>query len=288
NSSIELMEGDILDISTVITAMRGIDALCHLGAIVGDPACNLDFENTLATNYLSTLMIAECCKYFQINRIIFASTCSVYGASQGTELLTENSPLNPVSTYARTKLDAESMILKMMDGNFSPVIFRKATVYGLSPRMRFDLVINTMAAKAFFDGKVTVNGGDQWRPFVHVEDVARAYICALRAPLDKIRGKIFNVGSTSENYQIMDIAKIIKELLPSIEIEIKDDVVDKRNYMADCERIKRELSFQSRWVVKEGVRAMIKSFEQGKYADRDDAKYSNYLTFKGIYKNGSK
>ncbi len=287
NKHIEVIEGDIKDSDEIIQAVKGMDAVCHLAAIVGDPSCNLDFESTLATNFLSTLQIAETCKYFQINRFIFASTCSVYGASAKDELLTEDSYLNPVSTYARTKLEAERVLLKMADNTFSPVIFRKATVFGLSDRMRYDLVINLLTAKAFTDGEITIMGGNQWRPFVHVDDVALAYLKALEAPINKVRGQIFNVGSTQENYRIAEIGSIIKQLLPKTRIIVNDNDVDLRDYKVSFNKIRDVLGYAPQWTVRKGIEQMLDALKKGQFLDWKNRKYSNVLTYKEILQSGN-
>ena len=204
----EFMKGDARNIHDVVKAVIGSDAVVLLAGIVGDPACSLDPITTVESNYLATKMIAEVCRHHQVNRLIFASTCSTYGI--GKDVLDENSPLNPVSLYARSKIDSEKALLSMVDDNFSPTIFRLATVYGYSPRMRFDLVINVLTAKALDEKEITIFGGDQWRPFVDVEDASEAYIKCLETPIEKVRGEIFNIGGDENNYKIIEIGKKIK------------------------------------------------------------------------------
>ncbi|MEX2704317.1 MAG: NAD-dependent epimerase/dehydratase family protein, partial [Candidatus Freyrarchaeum guaymaensis] len=164
----EFIKGDICNINDVMDAIRDIDAVVHLAAIVGDPSCTRIPERAIGINYLATKALAETSKYFQVNRFIFASTCSVYGTSPVPDaLLSEESTTNPLSLYAEMKLKAEQALREIADGNFSPTILRFGTLYGVSPRMRFDLVINLLTAKAIFDKKITIEGGLQWRPFVH-------------------------------------------------------------------------------------------------------------------------
>lgn len=279
---VEVIEGDVRHIETVIEAVKGMDAVCHLAALVGDPACGLDFETTLATNYLSAVEVAEVCKYFQLNRFIFASTCSVYGASSEKTVLTEESSLNPVSTYARTKIEAEKALMKIMDRNFAPTILRKATVYGLSARMRFDLVTNLFVANAFFKGELTIYGGDQWRPFIHVKDVARAYLDVLSAPISKVGGQIFNLGNTQENYTISQIGQIIKDLLPDVKIITKKELQDKRNYFVNFDKIKKILNYQTDKTVKDGINEILVELKNGRFKDWEKSKYSNYKRFKEL------
>ncbi|MGQ4876451.1 MAG: NAD-dependent epimerase/dehydratase family protein, partial [Promethearchaeia archaeon] len=281
-NNIEVIVGDILDESIILESLKDIDAVCHLAAIVGDPSCGLDFKMTMATNYLSTVTIANACKYLQINRFIFASTCSVYGASDKDILLNEESELNPVSTYARTKLEAENAILSMIDGNFLPTILRKATVFGYSDRMRFDLLINLLTAKAYYKNEITIFGGKQWRPFIHCDDVALAYLKVLESPIEKVGGQIFNVGKNSENYTIEAIGNIIKKCIPDAEIIVYEDIRDNRNYRVDFSKAKKVLNFNPNWTVELGVKQLIEKFKQGKFKNWEDPKYNNYLTYKKI------
>jgi nucleoside-diphosphate-sugar epimerase len=190
----------------------------------------LDPKETLETNLFATKILAEMCKYYQINRFVFASTCSVYGASAGDDYLTEESDLNPVSLYAESKLMMEKMLSEMSDDTFAPVLLRMGTLYGASPRMRFDLVINLLTAKAVVDKEITVFGGDQWRPFIHVDDAAEFYIECIEQPLDTVKGEIFNIGSEKENYKIIDIAKTINKKIPDSKLVIMNKEEDKRNY----------------------------------------------------------
>ncbi|MBM3226061.1 MAG: NAD-dependent epimerase/dehydratase family protein, partial [Candidatus Tectomicrobia bacterium] len=175
--NLEVMDADFRQVDKVVEAMHEVDAVIHLGAIVGDPACALDENLTIEINLMATRMIAEVAKGSRVNRFIFASTCSVYGASD--ELLDEHSALHPVSLYARSKIASEQVLKKLASPDFSPVILRFGTIYGFSGRTRFDLVINLLAAKAVVEGSITVFGGDQWRPFVHVDDAALAVLKAL-------------------------------------------------------------------------------------------------------------
>ncbi|MCX6706679.1 MAG: SDR family oxidoreductase, partial [Candidatus Woesearchaeota archaeon] len=218
NPDFELMKGSTLNVEHVVEAMKDVGAVVHLAELVGDPLCALDSEQTLKINYLATKVVADVCKYFQINRFIYMSSCSVYGASEEDKRLDENSQLNPVSLYAKMKIQSERAILGMVDDNFSPCIFRLATVHGLSPRMRFDLVVNIMTAKAVFEKEITVFGGNQWRPNVYVGDVGEAIIKALEAPIKEIKGEIINIGSDEQNYRIIDIGKMVNRIVPDAKL----------------------------------------------------------------------
>lgn len=273
----DIVKGDARNLQTVTGAAKGVDAVIHLAAIVGDPASNLNPEETVEINYLASKMLAEICKYSQINRFIFASTCSVYGASLTPDTrLNEDSLLNPVSLYGEMKLRSEQAILELVDENFSPTIFRMATLYGLSPRMRFDLVINLLTAKAVQDRKITIFGGEQWRPFMHVEDAAEAYIKCLEIPINMVKGEIFNVGSNNQNYQIKDIGEIIKKAVPDAEIVLDREKADKRNYNISFDKMNEILTYESRYGVEERVIQIGQAIKNGKYHDYTDPKYSNY------------
>ncbi len=252
NKEFELSKGDIRNLSDVVDAIKDVDAVIHLAAIVGDTACLADPEKTLEINYLATKNLAETCKYFQINRFIFASTCSVYGQSLlPDQQLTEDSPLNPVSLYAETKIKCEQTILSSVDENFSPTIFRMATLYGYSPNMRFDLAINLLTAKAIFEKKIPIFGGDQWRPWLHLQDAASAYIKCLEKPIEDIKGEIFNV--VSENYKVIEVGKIINKAIPLAELIISDKAIDKRDYNVSFSKISKKLNFKSPKKIADGV-----------------------------------
>ncbi len=189
DENFEFLEGDVRNISDVVKAVKGVDAVIHLAAIVGDLASSLDTEKTIEINYLSVKTAAEVCKFNQINKFLFASSCSLYGASRNLgERLEESSPLNPVSLYAQTKFISERGIASLADENFSPTIFRFATLYGVSPRMRFDLVINLLTAKALQDRKITIFGGKQWRPNLSVSDASLACLKWIESSIEKSGG----------------------------------------------------------------------------------------------------
>ena len=276
NKNFNFSKGDIRNISDVVEAIREIDAVIHLAAIVGDPACKVDPKETVEINYLATKTIAETCKYFQVNRFIFASTCSVYGESPTPNTkLTEESSLNPVSLYAETKIKCEQSIFEAMDENFSPTILRMATLYGYSPNMRFDLAVNLLTGKAIFDKKITIFGGDQWRPWLDVEDAATAYVNCLEAPIEKVRGEIFNV--LSENHKIIEIGRIINSICPEAKIEISKKITDKRNYNVSFEKISRALNYRPKKKIKDGVVEIKNAIKRGLIRDYKDSQYRTFL-----------
>lgn len=277
--SFELIRGDFRHIDTVVRAVKGVDAIVHLGAIVGDSACSIDPDVTIEINLQATRTIAEVGKGFGVRRFIFASTCSVYGASD--EILDEHSSLQPISLYARTKVESEKVLLGVADGSFTPTILRFGTIYGFSHRPRFDLVVNLLAAKAVQEGEVGIFGGAQWRPFVHVRDVAEAIVLALRASPFSVRGEIFNVGSNEQNYQISDLGPLIKEMIPEARV-VTQSKEDNRNYRVRFDKIRNVLDFRPRYTVREGVREIIDGYASGAIQDYRDPCCSN-----AAYLNGS-
>jgi nucleoside-diphosphate-sugar epimerase len=270
---LELVEGDFRHVETVVAAMQGIDAIVHLGAIVGDPACEVDPEVTLKVNLTATQMIAQVAKASGIRRFVFASTCSVYGADD--QILDERSELKPVSLYGNTKLVAERGLQSMADRIFTPTILRFATIYGLSGRTRFDLVVNLLAAKAKVDGQITVFGGDQWRPFIHVDDAALAITKALGAPLKLVGNEIFNVGSDEQNYTIREIGELVHQQVFTAELICEDSVTDRRNYRVSFRKICNVVNFRPRWTVEDGIRQVVDSIASGEVDDYQAPKYHN-------------
>ena len=271
----ELIEGDSRDLSTVVRAVHGVDAMVHLGEIVGDPACALDEHVTLEINVAATRLLAEVAQGFGVRRFIYTSSCSTYGASDG--IVDETSDVNPVSLYGRAKVAAEHILLTMHSQRFHPVIVRLATVFGASPRPRFDLVVNTLAAQAAVDGRITIFGGAQWRPFVHVADVARALTVCLEKPAALVEGQIFNVGSDSQNYTIAQIGNLIRSILPQTDVHTVANAEDHRDYHVSFKRIQQELGFQATVDVAAGVREIIAAIRGGVIPAYGDPRHNNAL-----------
>lgn len=282
--NLEVMQADFRQIDKVVEATKGVDAVIHLGGIVGDPASALDEEITIDINLIATRMVAEVAKGSGVRHFIFASTCSVYGTAD--EQLDERSKLNPVSLYARSKIASEKVLLKMADDRFAPVILRLGTIYGLSGRPRFDLVVNLLAAKAVTDREITIFGGEQWRPFVHVSDAAKAISLVLEAPPALVRNQVFNVGSNEQNYTIREIGEIIHSQVPDAEIVHKGEDTDLRNYWVNFNKIRWTLDFLPDWTVEKGVQQVIEAIQSGRVLDYRDARYSNvkFLTEEGIFR----
>lgn len=271
--ALELVPGDFRQVQKVVEAMRGMDAVIHLGAIVGDPACDLDENVTLTVNLSATQMIAQVAKASGIRRFIFASTCSVYQACD--VLLDERSEVQPTSLYGQTKLAAERGLQKMADEGFAPTILRFATLYGLSGRTRFDLVVNLLVARAKMDGRITVNDGRQWRPFVHVDDAANAVFTVLKAPLEYVGNETFNVGSDEQNKTIQQIGEVIREQVIAAELIVNKHAADQRNYRVSFAKIRNRLGFRPNWTLEQGVGQVLETVANGDIRDYKDAKYSN-------------
>ncbi len=248
---LELVEGDVCNIRDIQRCVRGVDGVIALAAIVGDPACDLDPQETLNLNYEATKLLIEACNFHGVRRLVFASSCSVYGASS-EHLLTERSQLNPVSLYARTRILSENIIFDRC-GAVEPVVLRLATAFGLSDRMRFDLVVNTLTARGVGDKRITIFGGDQWRPNVHCQDAARAFIMAYEAPGSQVAGEVFNVGGDDLNYRIAEIGSLVVDTLGDVEMTVDTRDVDARDYRVGFGKIRSVLGFEPEYTVKGGI-----------------------------------
>ncbi len=282
---VELIKADFRQVDSVVNAVKGMSSVVHLGAIVGDPACAIDENMTIEINLMATRMIAEVCKGLGVKRFVFASTCSVYGASD--EILNEDSELNPVSLYARSKIACEQVLNKMADDQFMPVILRFSTIFGLSGRMRFDLVVNLLSAKSMIDGEITVINGDQWRPFLHVDDAALSVFTALKAPLIRHKSQIFNVGSDSLNYTIKQAGELILQQVPDAKLLDIESDQDRRNYRVSFNKIKSTLGFETKWTLEQGIAQVLTAVREGRVTNYRDPKYSNaaFLKDATLYKD---
>lgn len=277
----ELIQGDFRNVEAVVRAVQGMGSIIHLGAVVGDPACALNGDFTFEVNLAATRMIAEAGKGYGIRRFIFASSCSVYGASD--ELLDERSSLAPLSLYARTKIESERLLLSLASSDFAPVILRFATVCGLSYRPRFDLVVNLLAAQAALEKEITIYGGQQWRPFIHVDDVSLALICCLEAPLEVVGGEIFNVGSEEDNLRLIELGELVKRVVPEVSVSVKESDEDPRNYRVSFHKMERSLGFVTGKGVEDAVKEIVRAVQKGQLTDYRRPEYSNvrWLTENG-------
>lgn len=275
----QLIVGDCRNIQTVVRAVKGTSTIIDLAAIVGDPACEEDRQTALETNYAATRMLIEVAKGFRIRRFLFASSCSVYGATD--QLADETSTVHPISLYAQTKVDSEQALLRAQNEFFNPTILRFATVFGFSHRPRFDLVVNLLAAKAQQEGSITIFNGTQWRPFIHVRDIAAALVHVMNAPLGLVSGQVFNVGSPDLNYTLTQVADKIREQFPDTRVEEVENA-DRRNYRVSFKKIQSQLNFDCVWTLEEGIRELKRAFEEKKVADYRDITYDNRKFLKAI------
>jgi len=268
------VQGDTRHINDLVAAIRDADAVVHLAELVGDPLCARDPTTTLEINYLATTTIARICSCLQVNRLVYMSSCSVYGASSDPDaVLDENSGLSPVSLYAKTKIDCERAIMGMSKGNFSPCILRLATVFGMSARPRFDLVVNAFSAKAAVDGAIEIFGGRQWRPHVHVSDVVSAICAVLQAPIRVVGNEVFNV--VGENKRITDLAEVVKSVVPEAKLNTRPGETDPRNYRVAGAKIEEALGFKAGKSIEYGVREIVDAVRSGLVEDYRDSRYYN-------------
>lgn len=247
--NLEVVRGDICDPVVVEQCVRGVKGVAALAAIVGDAACELSPQRTHAVNYESTKILLEACRRAGVQRIVFSSSCSVYGAN-GTAPVSETSPLHPVSLYAETRIASENLLLEQC-GPVEVVILRLATVCGVSPRMRFDLMVNTMTAAAVTRGEIHVFGPQQWRPHLHVQDAAEAFVLGLESPA--AAGGIFNVGSGDQNFTIAEVAQRVSRGVGGVPIHVHEADGDRRSYRVSFDRIRDVLGFRARYTVDDAV-----------------------------------
>ena len=277
-----IIEGDVANIKDLVKAVKNNRYVIALAAIVGDPASSIDAEETLNLNYESSKILTEICNFYEVEKLVFASSCSVYGAST-SGYLTEDSPLNPVSLYARTRIYSENYILDNSKIT-SPTILRLSTVFGFSPRMRYDLVVNTLLIRALKDKKFSVFGGDQWRPFVHCYDVARAFKLAIESDRKATHKQIFNVGSNDMNFTIDQIGDKVSAKFPHAEYNTVDEDVDKRNYKVSFDKITTKLGFEKKYDIEMGLDEMIEKInEDDSLLDYEDKIYSNFSQLKDSF-----
>src|SRR5437870_4267019 len=275
NPRFELVEGDATDVVKLIEAMHGASAVVHLAGLVGDPACAVDKSFTRHANVFATRLIKKAAQSLDVRRFVFASSCSVYGINPAE--VNETSEVNPVSLYARTKVESERALLLDADDDFCVTTLRFATVFGHSRRPRFDLVANLFTAQAVNDGRITLMGPSQWRPFVHVRDLARAIVAVHEADPERMRGQIFNVGDRRLNMTIGQLARLVQE---SVSHTRRVEVVempskDLRNYAVSFEKIRRELGFEAETPMETGIEEIVAEFKKGIYGHYKDPVYSN-------------
>jgi nucleoside-diphosphate-sugar epimerase len=245
-----------------LSDLEGIEAIIHLAGLSNDPLGDLNPRLTYEINHHASVELAKLAKKAGIERFIFASSCSNFGAA-GDGLVDEEAEFNPVTPYGKSKVLVEQDVSKLADDNFSPTYLRSGTAYGVSPRLRFDLVLNNLVAWAFTTGKVLLKSdGTPWRPLVHVEDMSRAFLAALNAPRELVHNEAFNVGQTGENYQIKEIAQIVVETVPGSVLEFAVDAgPDKRNYRVNCDKIATILTeYKPQWTARKGACQLYEAY----------------------------
>ena len=240
----------------------GFEAVVHLAALSNDPLGDLDPEITADVNHRATVRLAELARDAGVSRFVFSSSCSNYGASGGEAYLTEDADLNPVTAYGASKVASERDLSQLASDAFSPTYLRSATAYGVSPRLRFDVVLNNLVAWAATTGEIRLKSdGSPWRPVVHIEDISRAFLAVLNAPRELIHDRAFNVGTTSENFRIRELAEIVAVTVPDCEVTLAPDASpDTRNYRVNCDRIASELGFRATWTARRGARQLYESY----------------------------
>jgi nucleoside-diphosphate-sugar epimerase len=260
--SIPVMRKDVRD--AAVSDLDGFHGVIHLAALSNDPLSDLNPRLTYEINHEASVHLGKLAKKAGVGRFLFSSSCSTYGAA-GDEMLTEEASFNPVTPYGHSKVLSERGLSALADDSFSPVFLRNATAYGSSPRIRFDLVLNNLVAWGFATGLVYIKSdGTPWRPVVHVEDIARAFVAALEAPIESIHNRAFNVGTNEENYQVRNLAEIVKETVPGCRIEFAPGAgPDKRNYRVDFGRISRALpGFRPAWNVRKGAAEVLEACQR--------------------------
>lgn len=266
---------DALHSDEVLPLLSGCQALIWVAGLVGDPACDIDAGFTYGCNYRSALTIAGICKWLGIGRFIFASSCSVYGQSNDIVHLNEGSATSPLSFYARDKLVCEKALRTMGDDSFHPTILRLATLFGWSNRMRFDLVVNVLTAKACKGETLEICGGGQRRPFLHVKDAARAFASVLSSDVSLISNNIFNVGADTNNHRIMDIADFVCTAIPSARVNFLPNTIDLRDYDVDFSKIAQTLGYKAEFSVPEGVAEIRERMSEANGINIADSVYIN-------------
>ena len=289
-------DNDLHEISNVVSDIRDItekdlkkvDVVMHLAGLSNDPLGELNSKLTHEINYLSTVRLAKISKQAGVQRFIFSSSCSTYG--KNLTFANENSDLEPLTEYAKSKVKSESEILALKDEEFCPTVLRNATVYGNSPSLRLDLVVNNLTASAFVTGKVKLlSDGTAWRPQLHVEDMSNAFLTVMESSEELIRGQIFNVGNNDENFKIYQIAEEVKKIIPGSEIEfVNKSNKDSRSYKVDFTKINNTLGFKTKWNLEKGIKQLYDFFKKEKLVENDfhDKKFNRLKQLKWLIENG--
>ena len=284
NPNLKLTEVDISHHENIPNLFKNADVLIHLASISNDPSGDLDPNLTIQTNFLATLSLARRAKVEGVKQVIFISSCSVYGAS-GREFLDEQSEVGPVTLYALSKLQCENELLPLADSKFSVTVLRFATLFGYSPRMRFDLAVNVMAKRALQGKNILLFGdGMQYRPFLHVKDAARAIITVINEDKIITNKQIFNVGNEQLNFMIKDLVPLINKHFPNVQVEKVENNKDNRSYNVSFKKFSRICNFQSQFGIDEGIKEIEEALKSGQLTNMDDSIYYNLEVMKNIIK----
>jgi nucleoside-diphosphate-sugar epimerase len=253
---------DLRDVA--VEDLKGFDAVIHLAALSNDPLSDLNPECTYEINHRASVRLAELAKAAGVTRFLFSSSCSLYGLAAGADFLAEDAAFNPVTPYGESKVLVERDVSCLADDKFTPTHLRNATAYGVSPRLRADLVVNNLVGFAYTTGEVLIaSDGTPWRPLVHVEDICRAFLAILEAPRELVHNQAFNVGQTKENYQIRDIAAMVEETVPGSRVKYAEGGgPDLRCYRVNCDKIARTLpEFRPQWTVRHGIEQLYAAYK---------------------------
>jgi nucleoside-diphosphate-sugar epimerase len=258
--SIPVIRKDVREVA--LDDLRGFDAVVHLAGISNDPLGDLSPQTTYAINHEASVRLARLAKQAGVQRFVFSSSCSNYGAA-GDSYLDETASFNPVTPYAESKVWTERDVAPLADDSFTPTFLRSSTAFGVSTRLRGDLVVNNLVGYAVTSGEVLIKSdGMPWRPLVHIEDISRAFTAVLEAPREVVHNEAFNVGTTAENYRVREIAQMVAEVVPNSKVTYAGDASpDKRNYRVNCDKISRVLpSFKPQWTVRKGVEEVYAAY----------------------------